>query len=303
MRSVPATKVVNGGDRGLIERQSLFQKNQGKPQIPLIQLLVYLCVLSLTIACFTASATPTDNYDYIEIQRNATPTRINKCTGIPFSVYLTDSGIKLKSASGELVVRNELEEASVEAIVGDFWDNQQCFIALKTAESDVNESYDVYAIARSSAPNKVSGIPSIVNPDFVDGSVISSYRDAARWHKEKICYTQGQSPHLCEKRDSLDDNIESVKKCTTKDDCRATGLVFSTSGKLVSGQVTSSRVFIMQISSDEEATPLRSYLVKGDRVKLLDFKSIRGTTYYQIEYDGKRTTAGWLNADDIAPVE
>gem|GEM_PF-5478162 len=57
----------------------------------------------------------------------------------------------------------------------------------------------------------------------------------------------------------------------------------------------------MQISSDGEATPLRSYLVKGDRVKLLDFKSIRSETYYQIEYDGKRTIVGWLNADDITP--
>ncbi|MCD7099392.1 SH3-like domain-containing protein [Stenotrophomonas sp. MMGLT7] len=255
-----------------------------------------LCLMFSSVPAALASSV---NYDYIEIQKAAMPTKIDKCHSTPFSVRLTDSGIELKSAAGQLVVHNELGDEPVDAIVGDFWGNRQCFIALKTAESDVNESYDIYMVSPSSAPSKVPGIPSIMNPDFIGGIVISNYRDAARWHKEKLCYPQGELPYLCEKRDSLDDSVESVRKCTANGDCIATRLVFSASEMAVNAYVTNVKATIWQVSSGGGFAPLRSYLIKGDKVRLLDFKSTRGATYYQFEYRGKKTTVGWVDEKDV----
>ncbi|KAB7769647.1 hypothetical protein CKY51_05735 [Xanthomonas maliensis] len=221
------------------------------------------------------------------------------CAKAPFKVTLEGDRIRLASKAGAVTLADELDGGQPEVVAGDFWGNGRCFVAIKVAESDVNTSYVAYEVSTVAAPVKVASLPTLIDPDFKDGVVISSYRDAARWHQEVLCLAATGTPYLCEKRDALDDRIERVSRCVPDGTCSAARLMDSASGQAVAASVIVPKAVVFQPSTGEGMTRQRSYLVRGDRLTLTDFKTIDGQLYYRFEYRGKQITRGWIDARTV----
>ncbi|TWI04674.1 hypothetical protein IP90_00807 [Luteimonas cucumeris] len=241
----------------------------------------------------------TQTFDYLQLPPGKSIDSGQLCEHLKVTATLNDNVITLESGAGSYHIKNELDDGASELIAGDFWGNGQCFIAVMNARSDVNESYDVYEITASSPPYKVPSIPTIINPDFANGVVISSYRDAARWHKEKLCYPPGKSPYICEKSDAVNDTLERVIRCDSIGACDRASLMVVVSGLPATATVSQSKAVIFMPSADGQMRPQRSYLIRGDRLNLLDHRDLDDAAYYQFEFKGRKTTVGWIDASAV----
>lgn len=238
-------------------------------------------------------------FDYLQLTPGKSIDSGQLCEHLKASATLNGNIITLESEAGVQHIKNELDDGASELIAGDFWGNGQCFIAVMNARSDVNESYEVYEITASSPPNKVPSIPTIINPDFANGMVISSYRDAARWHKEKLCYPPGKSPYICEKSDAVNDTLERTNRCDFNAACSSATLTVSASGLPATATVSQSKAAILMPNADGQMKPQRSYLVRGDHLKLLDYRDSDDIAYYKFEFKSKKTTVGWIDASAV----
>ncbi|WP_146090496.1 hypothetical protein [Xanthomonas bromi] len=221
------------------------------------------------------------------------------CPGITVSIKRGNDQISLGSNGKWIAIKKDDSIEPSEFIVGDFWNNKHCYVAKKVAESDVNESYELYEIYKSSAPTKPKS-PSLINPEFKNGTVISSYRDAARWHKEFLCYSaQIGSPYLCEKRISLNDSIEKKESCDQLGHCASPTLVSSNTDRQIMAVISEEKAFTFSQKGDKFSQN-HSYLIKGDKIKLVDFEDLGSDLYYRFKYEGKsKETDAWIKSTEV----
>ncbi|QBG99193.1 hypothetical protein [Xanthomonas oryzae] len=257
---------------------------------------VSLASYSLALASELKSDPP---YDYVKVPDGGHFQNQRLCPGITLSIKSGNDQISLGANGKWITINKDDPIESSEFIIGDLWNNRHCYVATKVAESDVNESYELYEINPSSAPTK-SKSPNLINPEFKGGTVISSYRDAARWHKEFLCYSvQTGSPYLCEKRTSLNDSIEKKETCDQRSHCSSPILVSSNTDKQIMAVISTEKAFTFSQKGDKFSQN-HSYLIKGDTIILVDFEDLGSNLYYRFKYEGKsKETDAWINSTEV----
>ncbi|QGJ67406.1 hypothetical protein FDU21_07360 [Xanthomonas oryzae pv. oryzae] len=138
----------------------------------------------------------------------------------------------------------------------------------------------------------------MINPEFKDGTVISSYRDAARWHKEFYAIQYKQAPLSLRKRTSLNDSIEK-KSCDQRSHCSSPILVSSNTDKQIMAVISTDKAFTFSQKGDKFSQN-HSYLIKGDTINLVDFEDLGSNLYYRFKYEGKsKETDAWINSTEV----
>lgn len=261
-----------------------------------------LLTIATLASCFSFACQASTSYGYLEVKRGASVENKSLCPGRTISANTISEGIRL-SANGRSILVETEDDGSTELIIGDFWSNGRCFVAVRTAQSDVNESYDLYEIRLSMTPRKLQGV-TIVNPDFKGKIVTTSYRDAARWNYESVCYaTRLEVPFVCAKRQFVTEDIEKMETCLEPGKCRPSKLVFSGTNRNVTANISPKRASIFGRLSGNRLHKTRAYLIKNDVITLLDYQNIGPLTYYQFMYKGARkNTIGWISSTDITIV-
>ncbi|WP_353221531.1 hypothetical protein [Salinisphaera sp. C84B14] len=189
----------------------------------------------------------------------------------------------------------------VDAIVGDFWKNDHCFIAVENADAGANESYALYDASAQRDAISFTGSVELTNPDFLNSQVVNSYRDAARTYTETLCYGEAiETPYVCEKAELLTDRIEKAKECKESGECSSLGLVARGSREPLRAKVSSKKAFALE-KTESGFNKTGAYLIRNDVIKLLDFDDHGPKLRYLFLYRGKsQTTRAWIDADDLA---
>ncbi|MDR0182131.1 hypothetical protein [Lysobacter arvi] len=220
------------------------------------------------------------------------------CAGSDVSVHTFDSYITLSSNSQSVRV-DDLSVDPVEVIVGDLWGNRRCFVAVKVAQGQVNESYEVYDISRGLKPRKITGL-TLINPDFTEGRVQNGYREQAKWNWEALCYSElSNRPYVCEVRRFVTDDLQSMKTCPEQGGCEAEQLVVAGTKNAATAEVVVRRAVLLDRGA-YGFKPRSSYLIKGDSINLVGYHDTGDNLYFMFTYKkGGRKTTAWINSSDV----
>jgi len=226
---------------------------------------------------------------------NSKTTHLNGCPLVS-SLELAVSPEKKLQIKMENKVSLEIKEENYqeELISGTTPDVKQCFIAVKNAESQVNESYSLFILSPENKTIKPSRTTTITNPDFTKNIILTSYRDAARWHYDSLCYSNAlKDYYICERREEIYKGLEKRQECTL-DNCAP--IRISLKGKPDAAVKIKNKTYIYR-ESDRELTASKSYLIAGDNVNLIDFKETEQAAYFQIQFNGK--IVGWVEESSL----
>uniref|UniRef100_A4XNG7 Uncharacterized protein n=1 Tax=Ectopseudomonas mendocina (strain ymp) TaxID=399739 RepID=A4XNG7_ECTM1 len=190
------------------------------------------------------------------------------------------------------------EDADV--IVGDMSGNGHCDLAVPYGKSDVNESYTLFVYDIPHEKFKKSNAGIISNPDFKENKIISSYRDAAQWHEDYFCYSKSLVDFfLCSQKKSIDNSLEWLRLCS-EDLCASSTIIYKASSIQASAVVTADRAKLHDITNGNILKERKGYLVKGDKVMLIDFLQTYEDAYYKVNYfNNKMITTGWVKGAQL----
>lgn len=256
------------------------------------------------IACFLIyllySPLAFSKVEYLPITENLELPDANKlveCSIGSVHLYVKGPRISIEALNNRTLIElNEILDAG-ELIVGDMTGDGFCDFAVPYAKSDVNESYKVFLY--HSAQEKVTGsnISTITNPEFQAKKIISTYRGAARWSKEKLCYSENLNDFfICEKKTEINESLESFFTCTEKG-CSPPTIIHKSNSSQAFAIVTGKQAKLHDKLDNDILIERRGYLVAGDKVRLLDFFQGHDDFFYKVVYLGSKTEAvGWIRA-------
>lgn len=260
-------------------------------------LIVSSILLLQSVTACNAQEPESDRFFRGHMQKSSNETlQIDACATTLVEISASANGFKISSPATESLVDVEEEVEDTEIVAGDFWNNGRCFVAIKSSASLVNESFDIHRVdSENTGPQW-----STINPEFIGGRVISSYRDAARWHEEALCYSESiDSPYICWKRETATNELQRLTECNDKGECDDRSMVLTGTDEAANAIVSADRAFFLQ-NSGESLERRRSYLISGDSVTLLDFLEVTGSLYFKVRYCGDTgTRVGWLSSDDL----
>ncbi|WP_166359589.1 hypothetical protein [Pseudomonas akapageensis] len=175
-------------------------------------------------------------------------------------------------------------------------------VVFRLAGSDVNSCSRIlyYSKAERSLKELVFDKGGLCNFRVQHGYVVSSYREGAAWNENVYKINDGKvSPIIS---DSCIGCGEVQRKEHRQDGSFVRILVSDNADfekrTPLTADVVASRAEIF--SSPEAAQPTKKYLVRGNKVVLLNFNQSRsGETWVEFRYSGIGTVEGWLKCSDL----
>lgn len=218
----------------------------------------------------------------------------------------TDKSIFISTEGDDIAIPIDSITTDNNLILGDMTGNGYCDLAAPYAKSDVNESYTLFVYDPQHKKLKKSNAGIITNPAFKENKIITSYRDAAQWHEDSFCYSENLNDFfLCSQKKDIDSSLEWLRICS-KDSCMPSKIVYKANSLQVSAVIITDRAKFHDKTDDGNLKERNGYLVRGDRVMLLDFFQSYEDFYYRVEYlNDKITTTGWISASQllVAPIK
>lgn len=218
---------------------------------------------------------------------------IKRLSGCPLAsdleTSITPNKKLMLSINNKPILEITEENYKNEIIIGKTPNAKQCFIAVKNAESQVNESYSLFILDPEAKTIKPSRIATITNPDFKESNILNSFRDASRWNYESLCYAgESKDYYQCEHREEIYKGLTKYQECSEKS-CEPARI--SQEGKTsVVGKIVAKAYLYKE--SEEKLIRSKSYLITGDNVSLLDFKEKDQMAFFKVQFNGK--TTGWV---------
>lgn len=249
---------------------------------------------------FLISMSAHAKFKYIEISSGTSIPIEKQCSGVAEKLELNDGLITITSESGATysLALDELLE-SPELIIGHSALSSTCTLAVIYAKNDVNESYSLFVRSPKSKKFVPSRISTITNPDFLEGGILSNYRDGALLHNDTLCFSEKLDDYyICERREEFNESLEKLEKCD-EHTCSNTHIVHIESQQPAIGIVTNEKTFFFDRVGKEEFLQSKIYLIKGDKVSLHDYFQARNALYYKVTFSGKKTTTGWVRSETI----
>ena len=97
----------------------------------------------------------------------------------------------------------------------------------------------------------------------------------------------------------IDSSLERLTVCSEKS-CNPSIIVYKSSSLQVPAVITANQAKLHSKTGSGDLEERRSYLIDGDKVKLLDFFQAPNDLYYEVEYiSNKSTTTGWIRATQL----
>lgn len=222
------------------------------------------------------------------------------CKGADSKIKLEGGRVSVISSLGNsysLGLDEQLEKLPI--MIGSNGDSSECVLAIKYAENDVNESYSLFVFDDVQGKYRSSVVPTITNPEFSAGKVLSNYRDGPVTHNDTLCFsTLSKDYYLCESREQFTEGLEKKQTCE-ESKCFDSVIVKENSSIPVGAVVVSPKVYLSNKNEDSTFSQRKAYLVVGDKVVLTDFYIGDEGMYYKVAYEGKSKTVGWLASESI----
>lgn len=239
------------------------------------------------------------SHEYFEVKAGETAEVKNICQDNEIFISSYPRRVIVSTGVYETTINLEESTPSVEIVAGDFWQNGRCFVAIKSSSGLVNEYFDLYRLGKSQVESIHHGL---INPEFNGRKVIVAYRDVARWHHEILCYSEKKDqPYICSKRADLNDDIQRFVACDEDDVCGDPTIVHKGTHDSVYAVVSSEKARILRRDDDGDFYRSPAYLIRNDRITLLDFFEEGTSLLFQVIFYGENeTTTGWVNAEDIS---
>ena len=158
-------------------------------------------------SCFVCATPALGDMSYLPITGNLRlpePSEVIDCSIGSIHLSVKNQHILIATNKSKLSVGLDEIPDDGELIVGDMTGNGFCDLAVPYGKSDVNETYTLLLHDPSQEKLTRSKVGVITNPAVKIKRIISSYRDAARWSKEILCYSEDQKDFfVCEKRTDI----------------------------------------------------------------------------------------------------
>ncbi|AZD11347.1 hypothetical protein C4K26_5989 [Pseudomonas chlororaphis] len=145
----------------------------------------FLAAITLLVSPFAHA-----EFNYITVDQGKSVSVGMQCPGHKESISLV--GGKTSISNGDHTYALPLDELSEskELFLGYDAVTGICTLGVPYAKSDTNESYSFFVYSVTKKQFVQSAIKTIVNPDFSEGNILSSYRDGAITYSEKICFSE-----------------------------------------------------------------------------------------------------------------
>jgi hypothetical protein len=233
----------------------------------------------------------------LEISKASSPV---SCSIGSIRISVKNQHISIETKNNTMHAPIDELPGSAELIIGDMTGDDFCDLAIPYGKSDVNESYKIFLYDRAHSTLVESKAGIITNPEFKTQKIVSSYRDAARWHKETLCISEILHDfYICEKRTNIDSHIESLTICNEQQ-CTTPMIVHKLSSTQASAIVSVDKARLYEKLDDRSLKARKGYLINGDKVDLVDFFQSHDDFFYAISYvKGKSTTTGWIRATQL----
>lgn len=264
-----------------------------------------LCVASLLCllqGCLhNASAQQQNKHERIEITGKSFIARSDICPGLTISIGTASAGLAISTGKANVFIPPLDGQLPSEIFIGDFWSNDRCFVAVESNSGFVNASYDLYRLDQV-ADSGEAPLQVLVNPEFGSDRIISTYRDGARWHEESLCFSgEADRSYICERRINVDEEIQRYRSCDHLGICSNSILVKKGGEEGINATIQVQRAHSYRMPEEGRLEVSRSYLIKGDKVALLDFVEYDGRLFYKFSYGkGSAMTIGWVLSEVVA---
>ncbi|MCJ8170431.1 hypothetical protein [Atopomonas sediminilitoris] len=222
------------------------------------------------------------------------------CDTTKVKAYVDDQYLVLEAGASKFSVDLDDIPEGGELIVGDITGVGGCDFAVPYGKSDVNESYTLFLNDPLKGELVESKVGLIVNPDFGQRKIISSYRDMARWHEDTLCYSASRNDYfLCKKKVDIDDFLARENVCGERS-CGSPKIIYKSSLLQAFAVVSVAKARLNNRVSDGFFEERKGYLVGGDKVLLLDFFQAPKGLYYKVEYSGGVSKVeGWILSSQL----
>jgi hypothetical protein len=223
-----------------------------------------------------------------------------ECLGADDQIKVEEGIIKVVPISNKnysLDLDEQEDELSV--YLGSVGYPKLCVMGIKYAENDVNESYSLFIYDSTLMKFRSSNVKIVNNPEFISGGILSEYRDGAVTHNDKICYSEKiKDYYFCERQEQFSDMLVRREICA-ESSCAEPEVIKKSGRKVVEAVVLEDKVNLLERSGASYFVKKKAYLVKGDKVSLIDYSRNDDGLYYKVNYVGKTKTQGWLSEKSI----
>lgn len=260
--------------------------------------MIKVICTSLSILFFT-------NYSHgLELNANSAikGDEINKKCKITGLIKRTESEIRqaISSTNESMLVTPEEISNFKEIQAFDVNSDGYCELIIGTGQGDVNEEYALFT--NSAGMLKRSSVKSIYNPNFKEGYIYSKYREDATTKSIAIRFSAKKNDFYVSQEEIELDN--SLKKITQLSDTgsKLKNEILDINGSPASLTIASEKSYFGDLTAEFEFKERKSYLVKGDKVTIIDFAENNGAGWYKILYKGKKMEIiGWMKKESFTP--
>lgn len=202
-------------------------------------------------------------------------------------IQLTASGVSYTLVDSE----NMSDFKSVQ--IFDIDNDGFCELMVGTGQGDVNDSYALFVSNNGEFIR--SKLPTVYNPDIKEGMLTLKYREEAKTYGDDLCYSKERKDfYLCRREVSLIEDLNSVNYFNEYG-VKVKSLVSKSDGTPAYAVVVVDKSIFGDLTDTFEFKEKKSYLVKGDKVEIIDYAEHQDEEWFKVVYRGKKAeTVGWM---------
>lgn len=235
------------------------------------------------------------DFDSLIIKQQTTREIGGDCVGNKSRIQLLDGRVSIINEVGKTYKLSlDYQDEDLPAYLGSAQKLGVCVAAFKYAENSVNESFALFIFDQSSNEFKPSRAGLVTNPEFLDGKILSNYKDGSTTHNDTFCYSAAKKDYyVCEKREQFSELFEKREVCA-ETSCMDPEIVREGTVAPVEATVSIAKVNFFDMSDGAVFTERKAYLVQGNKAILSDYHRNDNGLYYKVIYTGKVKTTGWI---------
>ncbi|MBX8488624.1 hypothetical protein K5D34_12255 [Pseudomonas cichorii] len=258
--------------------------------------------ISIASAIFLAviSTHALADFESVMISQQAFREIGGECIGSKSKIQLLDGKVSITNEVGKTYKLSlDDQDQDLPAYLGSAQKAGVCVAAFKYAENSVNESFTLFVFDQTSGEFKPSRAGLVTNPEFLNGKILSNYKDGPTTHNDTLCYSAAKNDYYaCEKREQFSELFERREVCADTS-CTDPEIVREGTVAPVEAIVSIPKVHFFDMTDDAVFTERKAYLVQGNKVILSDYRRNAGGLYYKVAYVERVKTTGWIPENAI----
>ncbi|MBI6853284.1 hypothetical protein YA0002_10940, partial [Pseudomonas cichorii] len=209
------------------------------------------------------------DFKSIKLQQQTSQEISGECIGSKSKIQLLDGKVRITNEVGKTYKLSlDDQDEDLPAYLGSAQKAGVCVAAFKYAENSANESFALFVFDQSSSEFKPSRAGLVTNPEFLDGKILSNYKNGPTTHNDTLCYSAAKNDYYaCEKREQFSEHLEKREVCADTS-CTAPEIVREGTVAPVEATVSIPKINFFDMSDEAVFTERKAYLAQGNKVIL-----------------------------------